>query len=250
MRDSPTISKRIIPVLSTDAAGRLVEHWRTERNADLVDAAVACAEAGASEILIDGRASASDTLIPLVRELAPAVRLPVTVATEPVTVTQAEAFLTAGVSRVAVQTTALADPDFIAALTRQLGSESLAVFVAARHENEIWRVFQGPRGAATEWDPVTWAKVAEAQGAGELIVEPLGGGPDGTPYDLDLLSAVSSAVARPVVAAGAAASLEDLLDALMMGNADAVLLGQVLHSGAVTLASIAEYLGEHGLACA
>jgi cyclase len=252
MRNSPTISKRIIPVLSTDAAGRLVERVeprRTERSADLVEAALAYAEAGAREILINGRASPPDTLIPLARELAAAVRLPVTIATEPVTVTQAEAFLTAGVSRIAVQTTALADPDFIAALTGQLGSESLAVLLAARREGEVWRVFQGPQGVATEWDPITWAKVAEAQGAGELIVEPLGGGPDGTPYDLDLLSAVSSAVARPVVAAGAAASLEDLLDALMIGNADAVLLGQLLRSGAVTLASIAEYLGEHGLAC-
>lgn len=227
-----------------------VEPLRTKPVPDLVEAATAYAEAGAKEILIDGRASPPDGLIPLVRELALAVRQPVTIGTEPVTVTQAETLLTAGASRLAVQTTAVADPDFIAALTRRLGSESLAVFVTARREGETWRVYEGPHGATTEWDPVTWAKVAEAQGAGELIVEPLSGGPDGTPYDLDLLGAVSSAVARPVVAAGAAGSVEDLLDALMIGNADAVLLGSLLHSGAVTIESIVEYLGEHGLACA
>ncbi len=253
MRNSPTISKRLIPVLSTDAAGKLVERvelLRTEPSTDLVEAATAYAEAGAREVLIDCRATPPDGLIPLARELAPAILPPVTMATEPVTVTQAEALLTAGVSRVAVQTAALADPDFIAALTRRLGPESLAVIVAARREGEIWRVYEGRHGAATEWDPVTWAEVAEAQGAGEMIVEPLGGGPNGTPFDLDLLGAVSSAVARPVVAAGAAGSVEDLLDALMIGNADAVLLGSLLHSGAVTFESIAEYLGEHGLACA
>ncbi len=223
---------------------------KTERGADPVEAAVAYAEAGARELLIDGRASPPDMLIPLARELAPAVRLPVTIGTEPATVAQAEVFLTAGVTRVAVQAMGLADPDFIAALTGHLGSESVSVFIAARREGEIWRVYEGPHGAATEWDPVTWAKVAEAQGAGELIVEPLGGDPQGTPYDLDLLGAVSSAVTRPVVAAGTPGGVEDLLDALMIGNADAVLLGSLLHSGAVTLEFIAEYLGEHGLACA
>jgi cyclase len=156
--------------------------------------------------------------------------------------------LAAGAARVAVQRAALDDPDLIANLARDFGSEAIAVAVTAAGADDGWRVFNGPGGATSEWDALTWAKVVEAQNGGAIIIESPGGGPHGEPYDLELLRSVSSAVAKPVMAAGDANRMEDLFDALMIGDADAVLVSTMLHSGKATLKEIRGFLSDHGLA--
>jgi imidazole glycerol phosphate synthase subunit HisF len=50
------------------------------------------------------------------------------------------------------------------------------------------------------------------------------------------------------MAAGEASKVEDLFDALMIGDADAVLVSTMLHSGKATLKEIKGFLSEHGLA--
>ncbi len=87
----------------------------------------------------------------------------------------------------------------------------------------------------------------EAQSGGAIIVESPGGGPHGEPYDLELLRSVSANVARPVMAAGDADSVEDLFDALMIGDADAVLVNSLAHSGKATVKEIKDFLSEHGI---
>jgi len=151
--------------------------------------------------------------------------------------------LAAGAARLAVQSAALNDPNLISSLSRSFGSESIAVAIAVQREGEGWRVHETLGGAVTEWDPVTWAAVVEAQGGGEIIIES-SGGREGEPFDLELLEAVTSAVARPVVAAGEPEAVEDVFDALMIGNADGVLVGP---SARLTVRDIKAYLGERGL---
>lgn len=166
---------------------------------------------------------------------------------EPATVVEAGQLLEAGAARVAIQAAALRDPDLIARLTRAFGSEALAVAITAGGEHEDWRVLVSDRGDASEWDAVTWARVAEAQGAGELIVESRGGGRHGGPFDLELLGAVSAAVNRPVVASGDAREIEDLFDALMIGNADAVVVGSLVRPGRLTIRDVKVFLADRGL---
>jgi cyclase len=166
---------------------------------------------------------------------------------EPATVVEAGQLFEAGAARVAVQAAALRDPSLIASLTRTFGSEALAVAITAGGEHEDWRVFVSRHGEASEWDAVTWARVAEAQGAGELIVESRSGGRHGGPFDLELLAAVSAAVARPVVASGDPREIEDLFDALMIGNANAVVVGSLVRSGRPTVREVKVFLAEHGL---
>ena len=80
-----------------------------------------------------------------------------------------------------------------------------------------------------------------------MMVESRSGGQQGEAFDLDLLVAVGAAVARPVVALGEAREIEDLFDALMIGNADAVVVGRLVGSGRCTVREVKVWLAEHGL---
>ena len=73
---------------------------------------------------------------------------------------------------------------------------------------------------------------------------------DGTEngYDLELTSAVSSAVGIPVIASGGAGRLEHLLEAVEEGKADAVLCASIFHYGKHSIGEAKEFLSEKGVA--
>jgi cyclase len=215
---------------------------------DPAEAAAAYAEAGADEIVFVARVAPLELLCGLAERVASALTIPLVFWTDLTTMVEVGDLLAAGATRVAIQKAALDDPDLIAKLAREFGSEAIAVAVTAAGADEGWRVYDELGGAAREWDALTWAQVVEAQNGGAIIIESPGRGPHGEPYDLELLQSVSSAVARPVVAAGDAKRVEDLFDALMIGDADAVLVSSLLHSGKTTVKEIKDFLSEHGLA--
>ena len=56
--------------------------------------------------------------------------------------------------------------------------------------------------------------------------------------DIELLSRVSRAVTVPIVASGGAGSARDVVDAFILGGADAALLAGVLHDGTTDIRSV------------
>lgn len=226
-----------------------IEFGRFADPADPVEVAQAYAEAGADELLFAVHGWRAENLEPIAERLARSVSIPVTLETDLVSVAEIRRTLEAGAARTVVQRSALRDPDFISELAGAIGSQALGVAVEIQREESHWRVLSGPGGEPTEWDAVNWARVVEAQGGGELIIASAQGGVEGQPFDLELLDTVSSSVRIPVIALGEApgVGVEDLFDALMIGNADGVLVGSLLHSGAQTIRNVKEYLSEHGL---
>lgn len=242
--------KRIIPGLAVGREGRLLEtvrFHRLERPDDPVEAAAAYADAGADELMLVGRGAPLEALVSLSSRIAPSLSIPLAVEIDLAEPQEVEQLLVAGAARVAIEVPALRDPALVALLAGAFGSGAIAVRLTASRESGSWRVVEGGAGVSTEWDAAIWASVVQTQGAGEIVVESTGRGASDEPLDLELLAAVSSAVTIPVIAAGEAEQVEDLFDALMIGNADAVLVGSLLHSGRETVGTVKSYLAEHGL---
>jgi cyclase len=207
--------------------------------------AAAAARSGADEIFLWLRRPYPPLLPQEVRTLAAAIDIPLLVGPGPSAPPEIEGLFEAGASRIFVEGAALGDPDLVSRLCRRFGSESIGVMISARHEEGAWRVWDGERGAQTEWDAVDWARVLEAQGAGELLLRRAGAAA-GT-ADLELLRAVGSAVARPVMALVAGQTLEDVLDSLLIGDVDALLLDARRLPGGRSIAQIKKVIAEHGL---
>jgi cyclase len=218
-----------------------------KRPDDVCDVALAYAAAGADELLLTDKDRPPAVFLPLVQTLSDSLAVPLNVEAEVAGTAEFGELLAAGVSRITLEGTGLRAPDLLARLAREFGSAKLAVAITARREQDVWRVSEGLHGQPGEWDPVTWARVAEAQGAGELIVRSPDGGQHGEPFDLELLEAITSAVRLPVVAAATAGQVDDLFDQLMIGGADAVAIESPLHSGQLTVHDIKVHLAEHGL---
>ena len=72
---------------------------------------------------------------------------------------------------------------------------------------------------------------------------------DGTKdgFDIDILSKISNNVNIPVIASGGAGNLDHLYQAIIKGNADAVLAASIFHFGEYTISQAKEYLKAKGI---
>ncbi|HXM35659.1 MAG TPA: HisA/HisF-related TIM barrel protein, partial [Pyrinomonadaceae bacterium] len=97
------------------------------------------------------------------------------------------------------------------------------------------------------WDAIEWAQRAERLGAGEILLTSMDR--DGTRggFDIELTSAVSSAVCIPVIASGGAGKLEHFREALNEGGASAVLAASLFHFGEFTIGQVKDYVRERGV---
>ena len=247
------VCKRIIPCLDVKD-GRVVKGVRFVdlRDAgDPVEAAGRYGEEGADEItFLDITASHENrkTMIDVVERTAGEVFVPLTVGGGIRTVEDVRALLLAGADKVAVNTAAVADPDFVGRVSAKFGSQCVVVAIDARRSGDGWEVFTHGGRKPTGIDALGWARKMESFGAGEILLTSMDrdGTEDG--YDLELTAGVSSAVGVPVIASGGAGRLSHLLEAVEKGKADAVLCASIFHYGKHSIGEAKEFLSRAGVA--
>jgi cyclase len=121
------------------------------------------------------------------------------------------------------------------------------VAIDAKRVDDHWEVFTHGGRKATGLDAVTWAKRVAELGAGEILLTSMDRDGTGKGFDLALTRAVSMAVNIPVIASGGVGSLQDLVDGVTEGAADAVLAASIFHFGQHTIAEAKQFMTAHGV---
>ena len=250
------LTKRIIPCFDV-AGGRVVKGVRflELRDAgDPVELAGVYDSEGADELVfLDIKASPEgrDTALAMVRRIAEQVFIPFTVGGGIRTTEDVRLMLESGADKVAINTAAVENPDFVAEASEKFGAQCIVVAIDAKRTGEgRWQVHTyGGSGGGTpvELDAVEWAARCAELGAGELLVT--GMDADGTKegYDIELTRAVSETVPVPVIASGGAGNPQHLYEAIAEGKADAALAASIFHFGTYRIREVKEYLAERGV---
>ena len=245
------LKTRIIPCLDVKD-GRTVKgvNFVGLRDAgDPVALAKAYDEQGADELcFLDITASheGRGTLLDIVSRTAEQCFMPLTVGGGVRSADNMVALLRAGADKVAINSAAVNDPDIISRCAAKAGRQCVVVAIDARQSGESWEIFTHGGRKGTGIDAVEFARLAEAKGAGEILLTSMD--KDGTKsgYDLPLLKAITSAVNVPVIASGGAGNADDLAPAIIEGGASAVLAASIFHFGEVTLAEARAALAAAG----
>ena len=243
---------RVIPCLDV-TGGRVVKGIKF---VDLFDAgdpvelAARDAEQGADEItFLDITASSDerDTMLDVVARAADQLFVPLTVGGGVRSVEDARRLLRAGAEKIGINSAAVADPSLIARVSDEFGAQCVVVAIDARRHGDRWEVVTHGGRTRTSLDAVTWAHEAARLGAGELLVTSMDrdGTRDG--YDHLLNRALSDSVAVPLIASGGVGTLQDLVDGVVLGGADAVLAASIFHLGEHTVGEAKAYMADHGL---
>jgi len=246
------LAKRIIPCLDVKD-GRVVKgiNFVNLRDAgDPVENARIYNDEGADELVfLDITASHEKrkTMVDVVGRVAEQVFMPFTVGGGISASEDIRDLLNAGCDKVSINTAAVEKPAFIKEASDKFGSQCVVVAIDAKAKDDSWEVYVRGGRDATGKDAVEWAREAEKQGAGEILLTSMDrdGTKDG--YDVALTRAISEAVGIPVVASGGCGSLEHFAEALTEGKADAALAASVFHFKEFTIRQVKEYLKEKGI---
>jgi len=256
-----TLKTRIIPCLDVKD-GRVVKGVQFVDLVDAgdpVEAAIAYDAAGADELcFLDITASAEnrDTIFDVVARTAEQCFMPVTVGGGVRTIEDIRRLLLSGADKVAINTAAVNDPDFVERAADKFGDQCIVVSVDAKRRQTLapgganrsdWEVFTHGGRNPTGLDAVEFAVRMVQRGAGELLVTSMDR--DGTKagFDLELTKTIADAVHVPVIASGGVGSLDDLVDGVRIGHANAVLAASIFHFGTFTIPEAKAYLAEHGI---
>jgi cyclase len=250
------LAKRIIPCLDVDN-GRVVKGVKFVdiRDAgDPVEVARRYDSEGADEItFLDITASSDDreTMVHVVEQVASEVFIPLTVGGGIRTLDDIRRMLNAGADKVAINTAAVFNPEFVKQATEHFGSQCIVVAIDAKQvadgENPRWEIFTHGGRKPTGIDAIEWAIKMEQYGAGELLLTSMDrdGTRDG--FDLKLTRAICDAVSIPVIASGGVGGLQHLVDGITEGHADAVLAASIFHFGEFSVGAAKQYMQERGI---
>jgi cyclase len=252
--ENNNLTMRVIPCLDV-TNGRVVKgvEFVDLRDAgDPVELAAFYNAEGADELVFLDITASSDnrkTMIDVVRETADQIFIPLTVGGGVRSIEDMRALLSAGADKVAMNTSALVNPELISQGADKFGTQCIVVAVDARQVDgeDRWEVYTHGGRTPTGRDAVDWAVEAERLGAGEILLTSMNRDGTGLGYDLPLLEAISGAVNIPVIASGGAGSYEHFLEALQPGRADAVLAASLFHFGTMRIADVKRYLRDHGI---
>lgn len=251
------LAKRIIPCLDCDK-GRVVKgvKFLDIRDAgDPVEISKRYSDAGADEItFLDITASheGRETTVHTVESIAGQVFIPLTVGGGIRTLEDIRTMLNAGADKVAINTAAVLNPEFVREAAARFGSQCIVLAmdakkVSAQGESERWEIFTHGGRKATGIDAIEWAKRMVAFGAGELLLTSMDRDGTKSGFDLALNRAVSDAVSVPIIASGGVGTLQDLVDGVVEGRADAVLAASIFHFGEFTIEQAKHYMAEQGI---
>ncbi|MBT8440598.1 MAG: imidazole glycerol phosphate synthase cyclase subunit, partial [Gammaproteobacteria bacterium] len=169
------LAKRIIPCLDVDN-GRVVKGVQFVDIRDAgnpVEVARRYDEEGADEItFLDITASSDDreTIVHVVEEVANEVFIPLTVGGGIRTIDDVRRMLNAGADKVAINTAAVFNPEFVREATEKVGSQCIVVAIDAKQVSQPgeplrWEIFTHGGRKPTGLDAVEWAKKMVAYGA-------------------------------------------------------------------------------------
>lgn len=247
------LTKRIIPCLDIKD-GRTVKGVNFE---DLRDAGdpVALAQRyvieGADELVfLDITATNQNrtTLVTLVREIARHIDIPFTVGGGIRTVDEIHALLQAGADKVSLNSRIVAEPGLIAAASARFGAQCIVAAIdVKRKPHGAWSVWIKGGTEDTGIDAIAWVQQCEQLGAGELLLTSMDR--DGTKagFDLELLQQVNAITRLPVIASGGAGTIPHLIQAVLEGEADAVLAASIFHFKEIEIKAVKQAMLATGI---
>ena len=188
---------------------------------------------GADELLfVDSVASlyGRSNIIPIVKNIAKDVFIPITIGGGIRTTDDIKKILRSGADKVAINTAAVKNINFISDAVNNFGGQCIVLSVEAIKVGEDqWEVMIDNGREKTGIDVLEWVGLAEEKGVGELLITSVDKEGTREGFDVRLIEMVSDNADIPVVACGGAGDLDHIKTLMQCTYADAIAVASVLH---------------------
>ena len=246
------LAKRIIPCLDIKD-GRTVKgiNFVDLKDAgDPVELAKAYAEQGADELVfldITATHEKRKTLLDMVAKVAKVLNIPFTVGGGISSCDDVDQILKAGADKIAINSSAIRNPELITELANRFGSQCVVLAIDARETEKGWEVYLNGGRIPTGIKLYDWLLEAERRGAGEILFTSMNH--DGTKngFANKALAKISQMINIPLIASGGAGCMKDFADTFTEGKADAALAASVFHYKEIGIPELKRDLKQEGI---
>jgi imidazole glycerol-phosphate synthase subunit HisF len=247
------LAKRIIPCLDI-REGRTVKgtNFIDLRDAgDPVELGSRYAQEGADELVfldITATNEKRKTLSELARRIAHHINIPFTVGGGIASVDDVRILLENGADKISVNTAAFKNPELIAELARNFGSQCVVLAIDAKKAIDgKWVVYLNGGRVATDTNCLDWAKKGVDLGAGEILLTSMDH--DGTKngFAVELTRMIAETLPVPVIASGGGGSPEHFSQIFKEGKADAALAASIFHFREIPIPYLKTFLKTEGI---
>ena len=181
-------------------------------------------EQGADELIYQDTVASlyqRNSLTDIISKTAKNIFIPITVSGGLRTLDDINKVLRAGADKVAINTAAIKNPNFITEASRAFGSSTIVISIEAKQKLDgSYEAYVDNGRERTGVEVFNWAKRAEELGAGEIMITSIDREGTGKGFDLELTKRVSESVSIPVIACGGPGSVNDVVQVISEAKAD------------------------------
>ena len=199
-------------------------------------------------ILMDAVAAYYDrnSLTEIVKKTCFDVFVPITVGGGIRKIDDIQIALNAGADKIAINTQAVREPNFIKQASKVFGSQSIVASIdAKKRTDETWEAYTDNGREPTGKDVIDWAKELESLGAGEIMLTSIDKEGTKRGFDIELNKQVSKSINIPIISCGGAGSSNDVSQLILNTDIDAVAIASILHYDILEIYRLKEYLNDH-----
>lgn len=218
---------------------------------DPVELGAFYAQQGADELVfldITATIEKRKTLRELVNRISHHINIPFTVGGGISSVADVSLLLQNGADKISVNTAAYRNPQLVADLAREFGSQCVVLAIDTQKEADgEWYVYLNGGRVKTTTRCIDWARKAVDAGAGEILLTSMNN--DGTKqgFALDITATLAGELPVPVIASGGGGTMEHFVDVFNTGKADAALAASIFHFKEIAIPELKQYLNDKGI---
>ena len=187
-----------------------------------------------------------NSLSELIQRACTDVFIPITVGGGIRTIGDIKNALKSGADKVAINTKAVQEPDFIRQSSKFFGSQCIVSSIEAKEIGENkWEVYTDNGREPTGLDVIEWARNVEKLGAGEIMLTSIDKEGTKKGFDVNLCQMVSNQVTIPIIASGGMGKSSDSVKLIKHANVDAIAIASVLHYKLESVQNIKSSLTEN-----
>ena len=186
-----------------------------------------------------------NSLSDIIKNVTKDIFIPITVGGGIRSLKDAKNILNCGADKVAINTVAVKNPNFISELAKTIGSQSVVLSIEAKkRDKNFWEAYTNNGREPSGLDVISWIKKATDLGAGEILLTSVDREGTRNGYDVELMSNASDATDIPIIASGGFGKLNHLTDVISQGQIDAVAVADAIHYKRISIKDLKETISK------
>ncbi len=194
---------------------------------------------------IDASLNVDKINIEIISDIADECFMPLTIGGGIKSIEDIYSVLKAGADKIAINTTALTNYNFIKEASSIFGSQCIVCSIDVKKIDNEYKAYNKTKGIL-DISPVDLARKYEKYGAGEILLTSVDREGSGHGYDIELIKIFKGKLRIPIILNGGLGKPEHAVDALMNG-ADALAAAYIFHFSKYTPLDIKEKIKDSGI---